>query len=72
MIQVSLTGYAIGGMLLSLAYFDAYYLLVCMVIILWRLVDEKLGVKPPRRIFEIGRGRSPKGLQSKGRRPKPA
>lgn len=51
MIQVSLTGYAIGGTLLSFAYYSGYYILICMVIILSRLVDERIGQKPRRRQF---------------------
>ncbi len=49
MIQVSVTGYAIGGMLLSLAYYDGYFLLVCMAIVLDRVVSEQLGEVEPRR-----------------------
>lgn len=40
MIQVSLVGYAVGGLFLGLAYFDLYYHLVAMVIILRSIVDE--------------------------------
>ncbi len=50
MIQVSVTGYAIGGMLLSFAYYDGYFLLVVMAITLDRVVRERLGEVEPRRV----------------------
>lgn len=55
MMQVSLIGYAIGSGLLSFAYYDGYYVIVCMVIVLGRLVREQLDGVPPRRIVN-GRG----------------
>lgn len=61
MIQVSITGYAIGGMLLSLAYYDGYFILVCMTVVLRRIVDEKLGDAEPRRHYAaVGRSRRAK------------
>ena len=50
MIQVSITGYAIGGMLLSLAYYSGYFVLVCMAIVLDRVVRERLGEVDERRV----------------------
>ena len=49
MMQVSVTGYAIGGVLLSLAYYDGYFIIICMTIVLHRLVEEALGEAEPRR-----------------------
>ena len=49
MMQVSITGYAIGGVLLSLAYYDGYFLIVSMVIVLHRIVKEAVGEAEPRR-----------------------
>ena len=48
MIQVSIIGYCIGGMLLSFAYYDGFYVLVVMVAVLWRLVLEHEGKRVPR------------------------
>lgn len=73
MLQVSITGYAIGGGLLSLAYFDGYFLLVMMVVVLGRLVDEELGAKEPRRAISVrAASRRAKAKAGGGRRPKPA
>jgi len=49
MLQVSITGYAIGGVLLSLAYYDGYFILVCMTVVLNRIVKEQMGEVEPRR-----------------------
>lgn len=49
MIQVSMIGYAIGSVLLSFAYYDGFYVLMCMVIVTSRLVRERLDGVPPRR-----------------------
>ncbi len=49
MMQVSVTGYAIGGVLLSLAYYDGYFIIVCMIIVLHRIVKEAVGEAEPRR-----------------------
>ncbi len=70
MLQVSITGYAIGGMLLSLAYYDGYFILICMSIVLGRIVDEKLGEAEPRRIIVSAnkRGKGPKRSRRPGRR----
>ncbi len=48
MMQVSITGYAIGGVLLSLAYYDGYFIIICMTIVLHRIVLEALGQAEPR------------------------
>ncbi|HID41482.1 MAG TPA: putative O-glycosylation ligase, exosortase A system-associated, partial [Pyrodictium sp.] len=40
MIQVSLVGYAVAGAFLGLAYFDLYYALVAMTVMLGRVVEE--------------------------------
>ena len=42
MVQTSLVGYAIGGAFLGLAYFDLYYHLVAIVLLLRSHVDEEL------------------------------
>jgi len=71
MIQVSLIGYSIGSALLSFAYYDGYYILVCMIIVLSRLVKEQLDGVPPRREVN-GRGASKRDRRpppSRGRRP---
>ena len=71
MIQVSLIGYAIGSALLSFAYYDGYYIMVCMVIVMGRLVREQLEGFPPRRIVN-GRGagkRDRRPQANRGRRP---
>jgi len=49
MMQVSVTGYAMGGMLLSLAYYDGFFIIVCMTIVLHRVVREELGEAQPRK-----------------------
>jgi len=71
MIQVSLIGYAIGSGLLSFAYYDGYYVMVCMVIVLGRLVREQVDGVPPRRMingYRAGkRDRRPVG--ARGQRP---
>lgn len=71
MIQVSMVGYAIGSALLSFAYYDGFYVLVCMVIVTGRLVREKLDGVPPRRVIN-GRGagkRDRRPAVNGGRRP---
>jgi putative inorganic carbon (HCO3(-)) transporter len=45
MIQVSLIGYAVSGAFLGLAYFDLYYTLVAMLVVLRELVAKELSVK---------------------------
>lgn len=71
MIQVSLIGYSIGGMLLSLAYYDGYFILIMMVVVLSRLVRERVNGKEPRRAVNAPapgrRDRRPKS--GGGRRP---
>jgi len=49
MMQVSVTGYAIGGLLLSLAYYDGYFIIICMIIVLNRIVSEALNEAEPRK-----------------------
>lgn len=41
MVQASLVGYAVGGLFLGLAYFDLYYHLLAIVVVLKVIVDEK-------------------------------
>ena len=71
MIQISLMGYAIGSGLLSFAYYDGYYIMVCMVIVLSRLVREQLDGVPPRRDVNgrrVGlRDRRPERAKDQGR-----
>ena len=75
MVQVSLIGYSIGAALLSFAYYDGYYILICMIVVLSRLVKEQLDGVTPRRDVN-GRGaakRDRRPLPGRGRRPlKPA
>ena len=40
MIQVSIIGYAAGGAFLGLAYFDYYYHLIAITVIIWTLVNK--------------------------------
>jgi probable O-glycosylation ligase (exosortase A-associated) len=42
MLQVSILGYAVGGAFLGLAYFDLYYHLIALVVILKALVREQI------------------------------
>lgn len=49
MIQVGLIAYGLGGVLLSLAYYDGYFLLIVMIVCADRLVREAEGRVPPRR-----------------------
>lgn len=49
MMQVSVTAFAMGGMLLSLAYYDGYFIVICMIVVLDRIVREALGEAEPRR-----------------------
>jgi probable O-glycosylation ligase (exosortase A-associated) len=41
MLQVSLVGYAVGGAFLGLGYFDLYYHIVAMTVVLARLVEAR-------------------------------
>ena len=45
MIQVSLIGYAVGGVFLGLAYFDLYYTLIAMLVITRLVVERELSSK---------------------------
>jgi len=47
MLQVSLLGYAISGAFLGLAYFDLYYHLIAMIILLRYLDEKDDGVNEP-------------------------
>jgi len=49
MMQVSLLAYAVGGVLLSLAYYSGIYVIICMIIVLHRIVLEELGEVETRR-----------------------
>ncbi len=75
MIQVSLIGYSIGSALLSFAYYDGFYVLMCMVIVTSRLVREHIDGVSPRRIIHgrrAGRqGQSPTGRPPAGRGNRP-
>jgi len=44
MIQVSLTGYLVGGAFLGLAYFDLFYHLVAIIVLTRLFVNEQLNV----------------------------
>lgn len=46
MVQVSLIAYATGGAFLSLSYFDMYWHLVSIMVILKRYVEEAITAKP--------------------------
>ena len=65
LLQVSLVGYAIGGGLLSLAYYDGYFVIVAMVVVLSRLVRERLDGVEPRREANLERA------GKRDRRPRP-
>lgn len=41
-LQVSIVGYAVGGAFLGLSYFDLFYHLICMILILDQLVRSRL------------------------------
>jgi len=71
MIQISLIGYAIGSGLLSFAYYDGYYVMVCMVVVLGRLVRERVDGVPPRRQVLARRAakRDRRPMPADGRRP---
>ena len=45
MIQASLTGYAVSGAFLGLAYFDLYYLIIALVVVLHNHVVEQLAIE---------------------------
>ena len=47
MIQVSIVGYAVGGSFVGLAYFDLFYLLVAVLVLLRRLLEPRLGEQVP-------------------------
>ena len=55
LLQISVLAYAVGGGLLSLAYYDGYYIIICMAAILVRLVAEAREEAPPRRIIQTRR-----------------
>ncbi len=46
MVQVSLIGYAVSGAFLGLSYFDYYYHLVAIIVILYGLTNQKLKASP--------------------------
>ncbi|MDD2868118.1 putative O-glycosylation ligase, exosortase A system-associated [Neomegalonema sp.] len=73
MVQVGLIAYAAGGVLLSLAYYDGYFLLIVMVVCADRLLREAEGRVPARRALpdetppkarEMRRGRKPRPLRA--------
>lgn len=49
MLQVSLVGYAVGGAFLGLGYFDLYYHIVAMTVVLARIVGTKT-MQPPAKL----------------------
>lgn len=42
MLQVSLVGYAVGGAFLSVLYFDVFYYLIAILVLLRRIVEEEV------------------------------
>lgn len=42
MVQVSIVGFAVSGLFLGVAYFDLYYLLVGMLVLMRKLVEERI------------------------------
>jgi probable O-glycosylation ligase (exosortase A-associated) len=46
MVRVSIVGYFVGGAFLGLAYYDLYYHLVGLVVLVQRLIDERLAQTP--------------------------
>ncbi len=46
MVQVSLVGYAVGGAFLGLAYFDLYYHMIAITVILREIVSRELATAP--------------------------
>lgn len=42
MLQVSLIGYAVGGAFLSVLYFDVFYYLIAILVLLRRIVEEEV------------------------------
>lgn len=56
MTQVSIIGYAVGGAFLSLAYYDLYYYLIVVLVVLQKiLVDRKIELKPNQFRFQNAR-----------------
>jgi probable O-glycosylation ligase (exosortase A-associated) len=49
MLQVSIIGYAVGGAFLGLAYFDLFYHLVVILIILSKIVETELAELAPKK-----------------------
>ena len=45
MVRISVIGYAVGGTFLGLAYFDFYYHLVAVLVLLRSIVEERIAVK---------------------------
>ncbi|MDJ0710576.1 MAG: putative O-glycosylation ligase, exosortase A system-associated [Woeseiaceae bacterium] len=69
MLQVSLVGYATGGAFLGLAYYDLYYNLVAVVIVLQHHVREKLAQEESRPVVapdEDGEDARPPGKGVRG------
>ena len=58
LIQVSLIGYAVGGVFLGLAYFDLYYSLVAMLVILQDLVGESVQAERASAVRQEDGGKS--------------
>jgi probable O-glycosylation ligase (exosortase A-associated) len=59
MLQVSLIGYAVGGAFLGLGYFDLYYHIVAMMVVLARLVDARVSEPQPTPGLQFGRTSPP-------------
>ncbi len=65
MLQVSLMGYAVGGAFLGLAYYDLYYDLIAVIILLRHYVARELlgsaELGPQRRINSLPRTSAARG-----------
>ena len=53
MLQVSLIGYAVGGAFLGLAYFDLYYHLVVLIILVKKQVENTLTGTVPKKVDPV-------------------
>lgn len=69
MIQVGLIAYGAGGVLLSLAYYDGYFLLIVMIVCADRLVREAEGRAPARRALPDETPPDPRAARRKRRTP---
>lgn len=67
---MALIAYAAGGFLLSLAYYDGYFLLIVMVVCADRLLREAEGRVPARRGLPDETPPKPREMRRR-RRPQP-